>query len=86
MLAFSWKFLTPMALVLLIVVVIIDKLLIGVSSAISVLVILGANLVIAFATVLILRVYGRIERKRIGEKRPIAVNRQAETKELVGQE
>jgi NADH-quinone oxidoreductase subunit H len=86
MLAFSWKFLTPMALVLLIVVVIIDKLLIGVSSAVSVLVILGANLAIAFATVLILRVYGRIERKRIGEKRPIAVNRQAETKELVGQE
>jgi NADH-quinone oxidoreductase subunit H len=86
MLGFSWKFLTPLALVLLIVVAITDKLLIEVSPAVYVLVILGANLVIALVTVSILRAYGRMERKRIGEERPVAVASDAEIKELIGQE
>jgi hypothetical protein len=86
MLGFSWKFLTPLSLVLLIVVAIIDKLLVNVSPTVYVLVILGANLVIAFVTVAILRVYGRMERKRIAEERPVAVSPDTEIKELVGQE
>lgn len=86
MLGFSWKFLTPLALVLLITVAIIDKLLVGESPTVYVLVILGANLVIALVTVSILRAYGRMERKRIGEERPIAVASDTEIKELIGQE
>ena len=78
MLGFNWKFLTPLALLLLIVVAILDKLLVGVSQPVYVLVMLGANLVIAWATVMILRVYARVERKRIGEERPVAVPPEAE--------
>ena len=87
MLGFNWKFLTPLALFLLIVVAILDKLLVGVvSELVYVLVLLGANLVIAWATILILRVYARVERKRIGEERPVAVAPEADLNELVGQE
>ncbi len=87
MLGFNWKFLTPLALFLLIVVAILDKLLVGVvSQSVYVLVLLGANLVIVWATVLILRVYARVERKRIGEERPVAVAPEAEMNGLVGQE
>ena len=63
---------------LLIVVAILDKLLVGVSQPVYVLVMLGANLVIAWATVMILRVYAGVERKRIGEERPVAVAAEAE--------
>ena len=73
MLGFNWKFLTPLALLLLIVVAILDKLLVGVSQPVYVLVMLGANLIIAWLTVMILRVYAGVERRRIGEERPVAV-------------
>jgi NADH-quinone oxidoreductase subunit H len=86
MLGFNWKFLTPLALLLLIVVAILDKLLVGVSQPIYVLVLLGSNLLIAWAVVMILRVYARVERKRIGEERPVAVSPEAELDGLVGQE
>jgi predicted permease len=86
MLGFNWKFLTPLALCLLIVVAILDKLLVGTSQAVYVLVMLGANLMIVWATVLILRKYARVERKRIGEERPVAVPPDTESSELVGQE
>ncbi|MES0359917.1 MAG: NADH-quinone oxidoreductase subunit H, partial [Anaerolineales bacterium] len=86
MLGFNWKFLTPLALFLLIVVAILDKLLVGVSQPVYVLVLLGSNLVIAWGVVMILRVYARIERKRIGEERPVAVAPEAELNGLVGQE
>jgi NADH-quinone oxidoreductase subunit H len=86
MLGFNWKFLTPLALVLLIVVAILDKLLVGASQTVYVLVLLGANLVIVWATVLILRAYARLERKRIGEERPVAITPEADLNELIGQE
>jgi NADH-quinone oxidoreductase subunit H len=86
MLGFNWKFLTPLALFLLIVVAILDKLLVGVSQPVYVLVLLGSNLLIAWAVVMILRVYARIERKRIGEERPVAVAPETELNGLVGQE
>lgn len=86
MLGFNWKFLTPLALFLLIVVAILDKLLVGASQTVYVLVLLGANLVIVWATVLILRAYARLERKRIGEERPVAITPEADLNELIGQE
>jgi NADH-quinone oxidoreductase subunit H len=86
MLGFNWKFLTPLALLLLIVVAILDKLLVGISQVGFVLVMLGANLVIILGTLFFLRIYGRLERKRIGEERPVAIAPQTDLNDLVGQE
>ncbi|MGW8224502.1 MAG: NADH-quinone oxidoreductase subunit NuoH [Anaerolineales bacterium] len=86
MLGFNWKFLTPLALFLLIVVAILDKLLVGVPTLWYSLVMLGANLLIVWGTLLILRRYARTERIRIGEDRPVAMAPETDLKELVGQE
>jgi NADH-quinone oxidoreductase subunit H len=86
MLAFNWKFLTPLALFLLIVVAILDKAMTDVNTVWYVLVMLGANLLIVWGTMLILRRYARTERVRIAEERPVAVPPETEMKELVGQE
>jgi NADH-quinone oxidoreductase subunit H len=86
MLGFNWKFLTPLALFLLIVVAILDKLLVGVPTLWYSLVMLGANLLIVWGTLLILRRYARAERIRIGEERPVAMSPEKDLKELVGQE
>ncbi|MBK5106635.1 MAG: NADH-quinone oxidoreductase subunit NuoH [Anaerolineales bacterium] len=86
MLGFNWKFLTPLALFLLIVVAILDKAMTDVNTVWYVLVMLGANLLIVWGTMLILRRYARIERVRIAEERPVAVPPETEMKELVGQE
>lgn len=86
MLGFNWKFLTPLALFLLIVVAILDKVLVGVPTLWYSLVMLGANLLIVWGTLLILRRYARAERIRIGEERPVAMPPESDLKELVGQE
>jgi len=86
MLGFNWKFLTPLALFLLIVVAILDKAMTDVNTVWYVLVMLGANLLIVWGTMLILRRYAHTERVRIAEERPVAVPPETETKELVGQE
>jgi NADH-quinone oxidoreductase subunit H len=86
MLGFSWKFLTPLALILLIVVAILSKVLEGVSPAVFALVMLAANLIIIGATVMVLRVYARMERKRVGEERPLAVVPDDELQQLIQQE
>jgi NADH-quinone oxidoreductase subunit H len=86
MLGFNWKFLTPLALILLIVIAILDKLLVGVPMVWYILVMLGANLLIVLGTVLILKRYAHTERKRIGEERPTAVPPETEMNELVVQE
>jgi NADH-quinone oxidoreductase subunit H len=86
MLGFNWKFLTPLALVLLIVVAILDKAMVDVPTLWYVLVMLGANLLIVWGTVLILRKYARTERIRIAEERPVAVPPEKDMNELVRQE
>lgn len=86
MLGFNWKFLTPLALFLLVVVAILDKAMVGVSQVQYVLVMLGANLLIVWGTVIILRTYARVERKRVGEEREVAIAPESDLAELVGQE
>ncbi|UCF27825.1 MAG: NADH-quinone oxidoreductase subunit NuoH [Chloroflexota bacterium] len=86
MLGFNWKFLTPLALFLLVVVAILDKAMVGVSQVQYVLVMLGANLLIVWGTVIILRTYARVERKRVGEERAVAIAPESDLAELVGQE
>ncbi len=86
MLNFCWKFLTPLALVLLIVTAILDKVLAGAATSVYILSNLGANLVIAWVTVQILVTYAKRERQRVGQEREIASFRKPEVEELIAQE
>jgi NADH-quinone oxidoreductase subunit H len=89
MLGFSWKFLTPLALVILIATAFLDKILvdtIGVSTAVRVISHLVMNILVAWITVQILRTYARIQRARVGEVRPVATAPRAEYQELAVQE
>lgn len=72
MLNFNWKFLTPLALVVLIVTAVLDKLFAGFPEWLYVVGMLLANVVIAWITLQILRSRARSERKRVAEPGPIA--------------
>jgi NADH-quinone oxidoreductase subunit H len=61
MLAFNWKFLTPLALVVLAVTAVLDRVLAG--SAFHAPGLFLSNILIAWATIEILRAYGRKQRK-----------------------
>jgi NADH-quinone oxidoreductase subunit H len=76
MLAFNWKFLVPLALVVLVNTAVLNKILIGLPNWGYVLGMFGSNLVIGFMTVEILRGYGR--KKREAEQKPAP---QAQTQE-----
>jgi NADH-quinone oxidoreductase subunit H len=75
LLNFNWKFLTPVALVLLMVTAIVEKALsqTDATTLVRLLVHLLANVLIAWGTVEILRRYSRSERKRVSEPRPVAM-------------
>jgi hypothetical protein len=68
MLAFNWKFLVPLSLVVLVNTAVLNKVLIFLPSWLYVLGMFGSNLVIGFVTVEILRAYGRKQRK--AEQKP----------------
>jgi NADH-quinone oxidoreductase subunit H len=72
MLNFNWKFLTPLALVVLVVTAIMDKLLVNVSGIGYTVIMLFVNIVIAWVTLIILRTYASREREKIGEPKPVA--------------
>ena len=72
MLGFNWKFLTPLSLVVLMVTAVLVKLLEGASLPVYVLVLLGANLVIGWITVSLLRGRVRLEQRRVAEPKPFA--------------
>lgn len=79
MLSFNWKFLTPLALVVLMVTAILEKVLINSPTLVYTSVMLGANLVIIWITVLILRSRARIERQRVAEVQPTATPENSST-------
>lgn len=79
MLSFNWKFLTPLALVVLMVTAILEKVLINYPTLVYTSVMLGANLVIIWITVLILRSRARIERQRVAEVQPTATPENSST-------
>jgi NADH-quinone oxidoreductase subunit H len=62
MLAFNWKFLVPLSLVVLVNTAILDKVLTGLPSWVYVAGMFGSNIVIAIVTIEILRAYGRRRR------------------------
>jgi NADH-quinone oxidoreductase subunit H len=63
MLAFNWKFLTPLSLVVLVNTAILSKVLTGLPNWVYVLGMFFSNIIIGFITVEILRAYGRKQRK-----------------------
>ena len=62
MLSFNWKFLTPLALVVLVNTAILGKVLSGLTNWVYVLGMFSSNIVIGFITIQILRIYGRKQR------------------------
>jgi NADH-quinone oxidoreductase subunit H len=72
MLDFNWKFLTPLAIALVLITAITDKLLGQPGTPVYILGMLGMNILVAWVTISLLRTYARIERRRVGEPRPVA--------------
>jgi NADH-quinone oxidoreductase subunit H len=70
LLAFNWKFLTPLALVVLVNTAVLSKVLTGLPNWGYVLGMFLSNIVIGFITVEILRAYGRKQRKAAGNLSP----------------
>jgi NADH-quinone oxidoreductase subunit H len=65
MLAFNWKFLVPLSLVVLVNTAFVNRILAGASDWVYVLIMFGSNLVIAVVVVEILRAVGRRDRKAV---------------------
>lgn len=80
MLAFNWKFLTPLSLVVLVVTAVLDKALQGVApdqlTGVTpfwyMVVMLAANIIMAWITLAIVRRFAASQRQRVGEPRPVA--------------
>jgi NADH-quinone oxidoreductase subunit H len=74
MLSFNWKFLTPLAFVLLMVVALLNALLAGTPPLLYVAVMFAANLVIGWVALEIARSYSRKERGKVeGMKQVVEV-------------
>jgi NADH-quinone oxidoreductase subunit H len=80
MLNLNWKFFTPLALIVLIVTAILDKILPRDNLLIFTLGMLLANLVIIWITLQFLNSRARIERKRVAEPKPIATPQQSQVR------
>ena len=63
MLAFNWKFLVPLSIVVLVNTAVLNKVLSGLPNWLFVMGMFGSNIVIGLVTVEILRAYGRKQRK-----------------------
>jgi NADH-quinone oxidoreductase subunit H len=72
MLDFNWKFLTPLALGVLMITAIMDKLLENVSSSGYTVIMLGVNILIIWITLIILRSYSSREKEKVGIPKPVA--------------
>jgi NADH-quinone oxidoreductase subunit H len=72
MLNFNWKFLTPLALVSMMVTAVLDKLLAQSGTVIYATGMLAANIVIILVTLYILSTYAHVERRRVAEPKPVA--------------
>ena len=72
MLAFNWKFLTPLALGLVIVVAVLDRLLINYPGWVYRGGMILANVIVAWVALVLVRRFAQIERQRVAEVMPIA--------------
>jgi len=85
MLNFNWKFLTPLALTVLIVTALLDKVLPRDNMLWYSLGMLLANLIIIWVTLQILRSRARFERKRVAEPTPFASPERSEAIHAISQ-
>jgi hypothetical protein len=85
MLAFNWKFLTPLSLGCVIITAIMDKVLAGAGLAGYALGMLAANLLFGILVLSFLRTYAQKERQRVAEPRPYARPEHANTPHSVKQ-
>jgi NADH-quinone oxidoreductase subunit H len=76
MLAFNWKFLVPLSLVVLMMTAVLNKLLAGLPGWAYTLGMFGANIVVAVITIEILRAYGRKQQKSKQSLSPAAHNQE----------
>jgi NADH-quinone oxidoreductase subunit H len=65
MLAFNWKFLTPLAFVLLMVTALMNALLFGTPAWLYTLVMFLSNILVAWAALEVMRSYSRREREKV---------------------
>jgi NADH-quinone oxidoreductase subunit H len=72
MLAFNWKFLVPLSLVVLVNTAILNKLLITLPEWLYVLGMFASNILIGWVTIEILRAHGRKQRKAVEQPIPPA--------------
>jgi NADH-quinone oxidoreductase subunit H len=72
MLNFNWKFLTPLAIVLVMVMAVLQKVLVDAAPWIYFLAMLAANLIILWIALTMVRVLFKQERRRVSEVKPIA--------------
>jgi hypothetical protein len=73
MLSFNWKFLTPLAFVLLMVTALLNALLAGTPSWLYIAGMFLSNVLIAWVALEIARSYSRKEREKVeGPKKPVA--------------
>jgi len=71
MLAFNWKFLTPLAFTLIVVTAVMNALLSGLGTWIYVLGMFLSNILIAWGALEIARSYSRKERERVEDPKPV---------------
>ncbi len=76
MLAFNWKFLVPLALVVLVNTAILNKVLLPLPNWLYVLGMFGSNIIIGLITVEVLRAYGRRQKKTGMKPTPAAQTRE----------
>ena len=76
MLSFNWKFLTPLSLVLLIVVALLDKLLVmaNITGIAFALIMLTMNILIGLGALYLVRTYAQRERIKVAEVSPVATS------------
>jgi NADH-quinone oxidoreductase subunit H len=82
MLSFCWKFLTPLALVLVMVTALLAKLLENASTTVVVLAFTLANILLIAGTLYLLKRSGPTGRKRVAEPRPVAISPESRASEI----
>jgi NADH-quinone oxidoreductase subunit H len=72
MLNLNWKFLTPVAIVLVVVVALLDRLLVDAPGWLYWVAMLLANILIAWVSLSLVRRYGQMKRQVVSEQKPVA--------------
>ncbi len=72
MLNFNWKYLTPVALALVIIVALLDRLLVDSPSWVYWSAMLASNLIIVWVSLVLVRRFAQVNREKVGDPRPVA--------------